>query len=528
MSAATYTVTATSQQGCTATATVTITQPIALIAATVVSAPIACNGETGVVAVYVEGGTSAYSYLWSTGSTVNSTTVVAGQYTVTVIDANGCSTTSMVNISQPKTISAVKDSLKQVSCYGAADGVVSFNPKGGTPPYTYLWNDGSTLGARYDLAPGKYVITITDANGCSIVIKNAITQPDAIVTATVKVDATYNGAANGSATVSVISGGTPAFTYLWNNGKTTATISGLAAGTYTATVTDANGCSATASVTIMQPAAVCSTFNSSHNSGYYTASQVPSIAFYRNYLIANFATVFPNGLKLTTGCGQNALTLTSAQAAIDFMPSSGNPGPLTQSYINPLASNLSNALASQLVGLTLNIQFDQFDAAWSPSTITFDQLVVDSGSMKGLTVAQVYQEGLKKLTGCGSTYSASELRSMIAVINSSWYLGQKQNNVLTCPSQNPPRQAVAMNEFELSVYPNPSRDQINLAFDANANATCTVKIIDMTGKVVLDKAVDAMTGRNTITYNINDLPRGIYMVQFVMNDIVKQVKVVVQ
>ncbi|MBK6965471.1 MAG: SprB repeat-containing protein [Bacteroidales bacterium] len=121
---------------------------------------------------------------------------------------------------------------------------------GGTSPFTYLWNDPSaqTLATATGLAAGTYTVTITDANGCTATAQAIITQPTALSGGAVATSSTC-GNANGSVDLSV-SGGTPAYTYAWSNGATTQDLVNVVANTYSVTITDANGCTATSSATV--------------------------------------------------------------------------------------------------------------------------------------------------------------------------------------------------------------------------------------------------------------------------------------
>src|SRR5690606_35400810 len=139
-------------------------------------------------------------------------------------------------------------------CNGAATGEINLVVEGGITPYTYLWNTGETTATISGLMAGTYSVDITDANGCVLNLEFEITQPDALVAtdATTQSNVTCNGTATGEATIDV-AGGVMPYTYLWNDGQTTATATGLVVGTYTVDVTDANGCSLTQVFTITEP-----------------------------------------------------------------------------------------------------------------------------------------------------------------------------------------------------------------------------------------------------------------------------------
>jgi archaellum component FlaF (FlaF/FlaG flagellin family) len=126
---------------------------------------------------------------------------------------------------------------------------------GGSIPYTYNWNTGQTSQDRSGLAAGTYTVTVTDASCSTSSVSVTITQPGAIVLTETNVDVLCNGAATGTIDL-MVSGGTGGYMYSWTGGATTQDRSGLTAGTYTVTVTDANGCTKTTSATITQPSAI--------------------------------------------------------------------------------------------------------------------------------------------------------------------------------------------------------------------------------------------------------------------------------
>lgn len=268
LTAGTYTITVTDTKGCTGSTTVTITQPAA-ISLTLSSTNVSCfGGNNGTATVSATGGTPGYTYAWtpSGGSASIATNLTAGTYTVAVTDSKGCIGTASVTISQPIVISATTTTTN-VSCNGGSDGSASVSVSGGTLPYTYLWSPGgSTLPTANGLPVGSYTVTITDNNGCIITRVVSITQPTSVNASVIGTNVSCNGGNNGAATVTA-SGGTPAYTYSWSTSpiQTTATASGLTAGTFIVTVTDSKGCTGSAIINITQPAALTATISSSTN-----------------------------------------------------------------------------------------------------------------------------------------------------------------------------------------------------------------------------------------------------------------------
>jgi gliding motility-associated-like protein len=244
LSAQTYSVTVTDAGGCVTIQTVTITEPTAL-APTTSSNPASCGNNNGDATVNVTGGTGPYTYLWNNSQTTATDTALAGgTYNVTVTDANGCTTTATVTVTNTGAPTVTLQSSSNISCFGGSDGSATVNATGGQSPYTYAWSPtGGTNASAQGLAAGTYTVTVTGADGCAQTQTVTLTAPTAIqVTNTVTPE--NCGAGDGSVSASV-SGGTPGYTYVWSTSATISSINNLSAGTYSVTVTDANGCTTT-------------------------------------------------------------------------------------------------------------------------------------------------------------------------------------------------------------------------------------------------------------------------------------------
>jgi gliding motility-associated-like protein len=177
-----------------------------------------------------------------------------GDYTVTVRNEEGCLNTEKASISAitEMKLTAVPS---HVNCYGGNDGVITLTVEGGLAPYKYLWSNGATTSDISGLAVGNYSVTVTDKNNCEAKRSVTILQPDMALL--VKEDYTHvtiKGKNDGKITITA-EGGTPAYTYLWNTGQTTPSLTGLAPGEYTVTVRDANNCEVTLTITITEPEA---------------------------------------------------------------------------------------------------------------------------------------------------------------------------------------------------------------------------------------------------------------------------------
>lgn len=218
------------------------------------STSIVCNGQTnGSATVTPNGGTSPYTYTWSPsgGNADIASGLSAGVYTVTVADAGTCVVTATVNIAQPNFFVAVKTQTN-VLCYGVTSGIISYTAIGGTPPYSYTWSPyGGNNADATGLSPGTFTLLVKDFNNCTLTETATITGPSFSLTATTTQTNNICGATNGGASVSV-TGGTGPYTYTWSPTGGNTTTATLAGGMYTISVTDANTCTTSQTVNIIQ------------------------------------------------------------------------------------------------------------------------------------------------------------------------------------------------------------------------------------------------------------------------------------
>ncbi|MCS6818474.1 MAG: choice-of-anchor L domain-containing protein, partial [Chitinophagales bacterium] len=252
--AANYRVTVTDANNCSASASATVTEPSKLIFSNIQISNVSCYGlNNGSIQAAVQGGTPAYRFLWQNGN--NSPTLSnlsSGTYFLTVTDSNNCSIDTVFTITEPSVLSADTAS-KNLRCYNLQDGWASVTPYGGTPPYSFRWNNQTTDSLIQNIAAGSYNVTVTDNNGCTVTRDFNITQPLPFSASieVLKQISCFNGS-DGRLKAVAVNGQSP-LTFSWNNLLQTDTIDNLRAGFYSVTITDNNNCTSTATQSLEMP-----------------------------------------------------------------------------------------------------------------------------------------------------------------------------------------------------------------------------------------------------------------------------------
>lgn len=248
----TVTVTANTTTGCTYSRNFTITQPLEPLNSSSIVSNVDCFGNsTGDIDVTVWGGTPPYAYSWDSGqSSEDIANVPAGNYQLTITDARGCSRVVDETITQPLQLSGVM-SASDVQCFGESSGIVSVAASNGTIPYSYSWQNSTTLFAQnansiVGVPADNYQVTITDANGCKFVGTTTVNQPTQLAGSTVATSVSCYGGSDGAIDLT-INGGVLPYTFLWENSVPTTVgstedLNGIPAEFYHLTVTDFNNC----------------------------------------------------------------------------------------------------------------------------------------------------------------------------------------------------------------------------------------------------------------------------------------------
>jgi len=359
-----YVVTITDAAGCSIDTSLTVAQPQVLSAIYTVT-NVACNpgnginaGNTGSIDIATSGGTAPYSYSWtpvSASSSDSATQLVAGNYSVTITDANFCTVDSSFIITQPAQALTLDSSHVNLTCYESNDGSASVTASGGTSPYSYVWSPNtitSTTNSATNLPAGSISVVVTDNNQCAVSLPFVISQPSQIIPVPTVTNVKCHGGATGTIAIST-TGGVPGYTYGWTpNVSITDSANNVVAGNYTITVTDATGCTASASSTVSQSPAFQLTTSSTQvdcfgdSTGTITVTATGGVPGY-NFVASNGASIYTNTTGQFSGLpsGNYTIALSDQDGCPDTTTANvSTPNPLMDviSYSNPSCTYLNN------------------------------------------------------------------------------------------------------------------------------------------------------------------------------------------
>ncbi|MFH1322112.1 MAG: FG-GAP-like repeat-containing protein [Bacteroidota bacterium] len=411
-----YSVIVTDLASLTDTAYITINEPVALatvIAGTDIST---CGADDGSATLTPSGGTLPFTYIWSNGyTTQNLSGLPGGTYSVTVTDANGCNAYNNIYIIDPPAITTGITGTDVSSC-GAGDGAIDLTVTGGVSPYAFIWSNGDTTEDLSNLTKGTYSVTIIDVNGCTTNETWTINEPPVFSTTITGTDVTCSGGDDASADLT-ISGGVAPFTFSWSNGAATEDVSGLSAGTYTVTVTDANGCSSAGTITIYElPPLTATTF--ALNVSTCGGSDATATATVSGGT-APYEYVWSNGDTLSTASalpsGIHYVTVTDANGCIAYgtvtVNESGGPVITGSSIVNVTCSGYANgSIDIGVSGGTLPYSY-----LWSNGSATEDISNLTGGT---------YEVVITDFSGCIASASFTvtkpdPLSASLSIVNAS-------------------------------------------------------------------------------------------------------------
>jgi len=379
--------------------------------------------------------------------------------------------------------SVVAHAVTNVSCHGGSNGSANETITGGSSPYTYLWTPSAqTVATATGLSAGTYTIGVTDACGTTASASVAITQPLVLAaTATTTTNVTCHGS-NTGATGSTVTGGTTPYSYLWTGGSTNATATGLTAGSYTLSVTDMNGCSATASTVVTQPNALSDSAFTIKNvlcNGGNTGS-ASNIAKGGNAPYTYLWT--PGGATKDTASGLSAGTYTlmvSDACGASATASATITQPTAISITSHSAPDNGHGVGTAVVSVSGGV--GPYTYLWNPGGNTTDSI---GGKTKGTYCCDV-----KDANGCKD--------SICVVIKTTAGID-----------------GITGNSAQIVVYPNPNNGQFNI--ESSIDGASSVEIYNILGEKVYTKNLSTTKGVNTI--NVNNQPNGVYLYRIISDN----------
>ena len=410
LSANVYTVNISDANGCTGTTSVTITQPSSALAASTTTTPATCGSNNGSATVTPTGGTSGYTYAWSPsgGSSATASNLASGSYSVTVTDANGCTTTASATVGSNGGPSISLTNSSDVTCNGDNDGSATVSGSGGTGTLTYNWTPGNLTGTTQSaLAANTYTITVTDQNGCANSTTVTINEPTAVTLTQGTITPANCGVSDGSATVTG-AGGTGALTYAWTpNVSASASATNIAAGSYTVTATDQNGCQATVNFTVSSIGGPTVSISSSSDASCFGTNDGSATATATGGTSPYTYSWSPSG-----GTTDNATGLAAGNYTVTVTDDTGCIGTASVTIGSPTAISITETITDASCGnsdgqisVSTTGGSGPYTYSWSPNGET-------TSSITGLSAGN-YSVTVTDANSCSSTESYS-----IAVIGS--------------------------------------------------------------------------------------------------------------
>lgn len=441
--------------------------------------PSCYQSTNGTITLNVTGGVAPFTYSWNTSdpTSANQTGLGAGSYTLNITDSTRCMLTRTVQLTQPDSLRAAL-TVQNIDCAGNANGVVTSTPAGGTAPYQVAWQGGGDQNTLSGLAPGTYVITLTDSKSCTVKDSITVTEPPAIVYTVDSVQPTCSYSSDGRLAVNV-SGGVQPYTYAWSTTDTVNAIENLKPGLYTFEVKDKNGC-----VKNMQTSLV----SVSHLS---LSSQVSDAT-------CNGSKTGSVSLNVTGGAEPYAFVWSNGELTnpADTLPAGTYSVVITDNLNCTLADTFTvNQPAADVASFTYNMAAGSVSFTNTSTSGTYSWNFGDGNSSTDPNPSHTYQSSqtyhvcLTVTTSCGSTQSCQDVVVTGATgINTQAVKG-------------------------LSLYPNPASDAFTLQWEGT-ETPAQVILVNMLGQQVMKQVVAG----NALEVNVSQFTSGAYTLLVVYKD----------
>lgn len=530
LAAGTHSVQVTSAGGCVAMYSETITEPDAILTGMQVDIAPTCGNFNGIASANPQGGNSPYTYLWTNAgnqTTQTATGLPAGNFSVTITDASGCTVIGVIGLSNSNA-PQISETVTNVGCFGGANGSIDLTVTGGTSPYLYTWNVGPPQTNNQDinnLAAGTYFVSVNDAKGCQSFRIYQVTQPAALTASVTVMGATCNQN-DGSATA-LPSGGTTPYTYLWNSvpSQTTQAAGNLALGNYTATITDSKGCNTSATATITAttlPIDICEVTvdsGSTHNIVVWDKPNVTNIDSFFVYRLVGLNYVKIGAVDFsapsmykdsTVGVNPN---VTSYRYKIAAKDNCGGVSAMSPHHKTMhLTANIGIGGVVNLIWTNYEGFQNAYYRIWRDSTginpelkdsVPFGNTTwTDLNPPTILDTVRYYIE-IKSPGGCQASIKNPE--PMATNLNSS------KSNIYRISDTTVTGLSVNMSEMVILLYPNPNQGQFTVEVNEHESLVQMV-VMNMLGDVILHTGIPTGIYRKQV--DLNHLPQGVYTVRF--------------
>ncbi len=498
-----YFVLVTDANGCQLTHSAQVDQASPLSLSIQSNMPTCTSPQGGSIIAVAQGGSGNYSYAWSTGATGTSVLngLSAGTYEVTVTSGN-CSVTETIALTNPTAIQIVEASAAP-RCWDSEDGWIALSISGGVEPYTILWSDGATGAHRYNLGSGPYLVTVTDAVGCTAFRGFPLQSPAALQ---LSVDVQHvDEQQNGSIELTV-QGGTAPYTINWSNGDEGPIADDLAPGQYLAIVTDSNGCTSSTTVTIDDN----------------TSTETDPM-----YCIAQGASTNYEWIESITLNGSNY--------------TSGNDGGLGD-YVHliiPMTPGESQVL-NLLPGYT-STPYNEHWKVWIDYNRDGDfadegEEVAVAGPVTGsVTVTFIPPQGLTGQTrmriamkyGSSPALCANPSYGEVEDYTIEWQGGENSDDG-TLGLQIAPSSIESAASAPWRVFPNPAREVTQLSGWSEIEQPAELVILNQHGQILQQQQVLLWEGKNRIPLDLADAPTGIYQLLLITDKKTEKLRVIKQ
>ncbi len=489
-----YSITVTDSMGCMDTTMLSIAGTPAVVMTTGFVAPTSCTSGDGIAYVTVTSGTTPYTYQWSPVVVFNdsATGLSAGIYTVLVVDGFGCQSTGTVTLVDGAAPNISISDSTDVKCKGGSDGSAVAAAGGGAGPYNYYWSNGdSTMaGGLTDtvtgLPAGSFNVTVTDANSCTNFANVTIGEPATAVSISSisSTDISCNGLTDGTAVV-VATGGTGILNYSWTSGGSAASVTNLGAGTEMVTVTDVNGCTDTASVTIAEPAALTANVlatnikcNGDGNGSIdlTTTGGTPPLTYSWNTTPVSTTEDVMN-LPANTIPGYT-VTVTDSSGCIKTASASITEPSLLSVTTTSVTNESADLAMDGEIDMTVSGGTQPYTYFWTPgSQTTVDIFNLDGGS---------YILSVTDANACNTTTSAITV-------------GDGPVGIME----------VAFN-MTFNVYPNPNDGSFVVNIQNLKGDDYNIEVRNIIGQLVYSDVISNVTGGLTKEVNMKEQERGVY------------------